>query len=444
MNLIKDDLKKLYSTFLISALGSTLITTIYSNVDMICVGQYDGPIGTAAISCVNPFWPIMICLGLMAGLGGSVLMNNHRGQGDMKTSNEFFTTAMIITVAAAVLINVLCLIFHEELLILFGAEGEVLEAAKRYSRPMLIVSPSWTVFVSLSTFVRNDGEPILPTAATFAGAVINIVFDILFVFDFGLGLGIYGAGLATASGQMTAFIITLSYFFFKKCKLKFTKVSFPLKKIRKIIMVGTSALLLELSFGITTMVYNNFIMKNLSEDHLAAFSVAALLVIMIYGFFYAFGTALQPISSTNFGAKLIPRVTKTLKIAAICSTVFGVVCFIFIQLFPTAILKIYMDVTPEVLEVGPNIIRLYSLHLPIVGIAIISTYYLQSVLHNGLSFIVSMLRSILLPVLLEFTLPKMFGAGAIWVCLPIAEAVTFAAAVFFLMRTDKKLKAEFT
>lgn len=42
MDLLKDDLGKLYRKFLIASFGSALIASIYGLVDMIVVGQYHG------------------------------------------------------------------------------------------------------------------------------------------------------------------------------------------------------------------------------------------------------------------------------------------------------------------------------------------------------------------------------------------------------------------
>ena len=65
MDLIQSKLRDVYLKYLAAALGSTLILTIYSSVDMIAVGQYAGPTGTAALTCVTPLWSIVIGLGVL-------------------------------------------------------------------------------------------------------------------------------------------------------------------------------------------------------------------------------------------------------------------------------------------------------------------------------------------------------------------------------------------
>lgn len=56
MDLLKDNVGKLYRHFLAAAFGSALITSIYGLVDMGMVGQYHGSSGTAAMSVIAPVW----------------------------------------------------------------------------------------------------------------------------------------------------------------------------------------------------------------------------------------------------------------------------------------------------------------------------------------------------------------------------------------------------
>lgn len=48
--------------------------TIYGVVDMAMVGQYQGSDGTAALAVLSPVWNIIYSLGLLMGIGGSVLL----------------------------------------------------------------------------------------------------------------------------------------------------------------------------------------------------------------------------------------------------------------------------------------------------------------------------------------------------------------------------------
>ena len=105
MDFLNGKIKTLYFKYLAAAFGSALITSIYSIVDMAMVGQYHGPEGTAALAVVAPIWNIIYSLGLLMGIGGSVLFSTIRGKGEgqNRQSNEYFTVSIIGSIILAVI-----------------------------------------------------------------------------------------------------------------------------------------------------------------------------------------------------------------------------------------------------------------------------------------------------------------------------------------------------
>lgn len=103
MNLLTDNIRPLYFRYLAAAFGSALISSIYGIVDMAMVGQYQGPDGTAALAVVAPVWNVIYSLGLLTGIGGSVLLSAKRGSGaaGQAEANEYFTTAVLASVLLA-------------------------------------------------------------------------------------------------------------------------------------------------------------------------------------------------------------------------------------------------------------------------------------------------------------------------------------------------------
>lgn len=433
VDVLNGKLNKTYFTMLFSAIASTIVTTVYSTVDMICVGHYAGPDGAASIACINPLWALMFAFGVLTGVGGAVMMSNRRGAGNEKAANEYFTVAVICClIFSAVLVTVYA-IFLEPLLRLFGATGHVLELSVDYMRYMLFSVPTFTLCACFATFARNDGEALIPTVATVVGGVLNIFLDVFLVFT--CDMGVKGAGLATGIGQAVAFLIVLSYFFTKKCNLKLTKVEHIPSVLSKIVTVGFAAFLIEITSGVTSAVHNILITEHLSNAHLAVYGTTATLIIMFVCLFNGIGTAMQPLIATAYGANNTERVRKTLRLAFLTATVMSAVFFCACQLFPETILKIYMDVDASVLAVGPRIVRLYSISLLVVGFSMVCNYYFQSTLMRGACVLISMLRGLLLPILFVFTLPLIFGYDFIWLAVPAGEILTtLVALIIFIAR----------
>lgn len=79
MDFLKGKIRPIYFRYLAAAFGSAMITSVYSVVDTAMVGQYHGPDGTAALAVVAPVWNIIYSLGLLMGIGGSVIFSTKRG-----------------------------------------------------------------------------------------------------------------------------------------------------------------------------------------------------------------------------------------------------------------------------------------------------------------------------------------------------------------------------
>ena len=114
--------KKIYLKYLFSGVFSSIIMTIYTLVDSLCIGQYEGSLGSAAIACGIPVWTLIYSTGLLFGVGGATLMMIERGKNDYKRSNQIFTQSLILATITCILLWILMIIFQKPLLIFFGAK----------------------------------------------------------------------------------------------------------------------------------------------------------------------------------------------------------------------------------------------------------------------------------------------------------------------------------
>ena len=118
MDLLTGNVRRLYFKFLSAVFGSALISSIYGMVDMAMVGQYQGPDGAAALAVVAPVWNIIYSLGLLTGIGGSVLFSARRGNGQTNgKENQYFTAAVIGSGMLGLLAWAWSLLFEREVLL---------------------------------------------------------------------------------------------------------------------------------------------------------------------------------------------------------------------------------------------------------------------------------------------------------------------------------------
>lgn len=439
MDLLKGSIKKVYFRYLAAAFGSALITSIYAIVDMAMVGQYHGPDGSAALAVVAPIWNIIYSLGLLMGIGGSVLFSTIRGKGDgqIRRSNEYFTVSIVGSAILAAAAWAGIGLFDRPLLEFFGAQGTTLELAQSYVQPIKFVIPCFLFTQTLSAYLRNDGNPALATAGVLAGGIFNIFGDFFFVFT--CDMGAFGAGLATANGSAVSILVMASHFFMKKNTLRLVRPSGALGKFREICVTGFSTFFLDIAMGILTILFNRQIMTYLGTNALSVYGVIVNVSTFVQCCAYSVGQASQPIFSTNFGAGKTGRIRQTLKYALGTAIFFGIFWTALCVAAPNQIIRVFMSPTEEVLRIAPAIIRCYSISFLLLPINIFSTYCFQALMKPGAAFVVSISRGLVISGLLILLLPLAAGADAVWLAMPLTELVTVVYVAFSLVRCVRTL-----
>ena len=424
MDLLKENIRPVYFKYLSTAFGSALVASIYGIVDMAMVGQYQGPQGTAAMAVISPIWNIIYSLGLLMGIGGSVLMSTLRGESEknLQKSNEYFTAA-VIGVSVLALITWLALIFFDcVLLLIFGAEESLMPLARRYVLPVKFAVPLFLFSQLLAAFLRNDGNPGLATRAVLCGGIFNVFGDYIFVFV--LDLGIMGAGLATCLGCLLTVSVMLTHFFSKACTLRLVRPTQLWHKLGRITLTGFSTFFIDVAMGIRTVLFNRQILRYLGTNVLSVYGIIINISTFVQCCAYSIGQASQPILSVNFGASRFDRIRETLGYALGTAAVFGLIWSAICVLVPNLFTYIFMQPTQEILAIAPFIIRRYGISFLLLPLNIFSTYYFQALLKPRTSFMVSVGRGAVVSGILICLLPAVAGPDSIWFAMPITEAVT--------------------
>ena len=439
MDLLKDNVGKLYRHFLAAAFGSALITSIYGLVDIGMVGQYHGPSGTAAMSVIAPVWNVIYSLGLLTGIGGSVLFSVRRGeQNKQNNANLYFTNAVWLTAVFAVLCYIVMWRFEVPVLCLFGANDELLPLAVRYLSSVRFVVPSFMFMQLLSAFLRNDSAPGLATKAVIIGGIFNVFGDYFFVFT--LDMGITGAGLATSVGSVISLLIMCTHFLSKKCTLRLVAPKQVLSSWKSIVTTGFSAFFIDVAMGILTMLFNRQIMQYLGTDALAVYGIIVNISTFGQCCAYGVGQASQPILSQNYGAGQYRRIHTLLGYNLASLGVLSVVWIVLMMAVPNLWIRLFMAPTASVLAIAPIIIRSYATSFPFLLLNVYSTYYFQSILKPGLSFIISVARGLVISGSLILLLPRIAPAESLWFAMTITETLVAVFVGWQMFKTDRKLQ----
>lgn len=434
--LIKESIGKLYVKYLIPSLGGALATSVYSFVDTIAVGQACGPDGAAAIAVINPYFALMCFIGLLFGIGGSVLMSHRKGEGNIREADRVFSLTILLLAIFTLFSWILSALFIDEILFFSGADEELLPYAKAYIMPIVVAFPLFAINTFLPPIVRYDEKPKLVLKAVLIGGCFNIFGDWFLVFP--MGMGMFGAGLATAIGALIQTIILLTAFRKGQTSLHLVKPKETARTSMKILSTGFGGGILDVAIAVLTIMINKQTMKYGGRDELAVLGVIMTISFLLQHFFAGIGQAVQPIASTNFGAGLRKRTWESFTYLWWTSILFSVISAAVCILFPSQILSVFMDTTENVLSIGPHIVRIYSLSFLLMALNINIVFFLQSVLLPFPAMIFSLMRGLIASGLLLVILPLIIGMDGILWAMTGAEIITAMLAIPYTLASRRR------
>ena len=271
-------------------------------------------------------------------------------------------------------------------------------------------------------------------AGVLFGGAVNIVLDIIFVFTCNIGIG--GAALASVLGMVVQVTVVTTHFFSRKNGLKFIKPKHIISSVGQIIGNGISSFFNELANGFIVLLFNVQILKYCGESALSVYSVISNCVILVNSLFTGVGQTILPIIAINYGAGKWERIKEIRRMSYLTITIMGAVFSLSGIMFPLGICGVFMEVGENIEVLAQNAIRTYFIAFLPMGINLLSSYYLQSVLSARKSLFISLLRNIILSSIAILTLPLMFDGSSLWFAMPIVEvAVLFVSGIF--LKTTK-------
>ena len=242
--------------FAIPCIISMLVTALYNIVDQIFIGQGIGMLGNAATNIAFPLSTTCTAISLLLGIGSATNFSLYLGAGEKNESEKYAGNGIVLMALFGIFLFLVTTIFLTPMLKFFGATKDVLPYAKAYTRITAFGFPFLIANTGMSKLILADGSPRYSMISMLAGAIVNTILDPLFIFVFNMGMT--GAALATITGQIISFSISLRYMFhFKTIKLSRESFIVSAAHCKKIFILGASACFNQIAMTVVQIVMNN-------------------------------------------------------------------------------------------------------------------------------------------------------------------------------------------
>ena len=266
------DISKLFRKLLIPTVLGMVLSAIFVITDGIFVGKGIGSDALAAVNITAPLFMITTGIGLMFGVGASVVASIHLSQGKRKVASINITQALAVSVIIILVMSALCFYFVEPLARLLGSSERLMPDVVEY---MIWYVPFLVFYVLLNAgmfYIRLDGSPNYAMLCNAVSAVLNIILDYIFIFEFGWGL--MGAAFATSLGITVGSLMTIVYLTgysryirLNRIKLSQKSLLLTIRNIGYMIKLGISAFISEASIACMMFLGNYVFIRHLGELH---------------------------------------------------------------------------------------------------------------------------------------------------------------------------------
>ena len=378
--------------FMWASILASVASQIAMTTDAIVVSQFIGP---EAISAINLTMPVVIFfnfLMMLFGMGGTVLVARSLGERDAQTANKIFTSTLIGLIVVGVFFSALLLIFSPQVASFITNDTPVVYTLSlRYLRIMLLGTTITILFMTITNFIKTDGNPKLVMKAVLVSSVVNLFFDILFIAI--LKTGIEGSAWASIIGSVTALLLCSRHFQsannsyhwqleLKQCHqyiLKGVKMGFPM---------GINTLLL----GISTYAINSIILSSLGTEGIFAWAVCFQLFVIQQMVLSGIATSIYSIGGLLIGEKDIMglRILTNKVMKYICLSL--LVITLFVMITPESIGRLFTSDPIQSEGMFYSALRIYALLLIPYAIAVVYRILYQILGYWSLSTVMSIVQ----------------------------------------------------
>lgn len=408
-----------------------LAKAVYNIVDTAYIGMLNSDTALAAVGVTLPLFLIMVSIENIFAAGAGVLAGRQLGEHDKEGANRTVTTIVGFSMVVGIGLCIVGILFEDVLLRAFGASEAVLPQAKDYAFWMFMAALFNLPAQSLNCAARAESSVKISSVAVITGAVLNVILDPIFMFSWGVNMGVEGASLATTISQCVTFLILLIFYMggFSVIKIKPKYFKLSAKFIWDVVSIGIPTAVIQICLAVATSL-TNIAAKTLPDADLiiAAYGVVQRLILIGCYVIMGFMQGYQPVASYAFGPKNEERFNESAKFAFKGSLLLTiVVAVIYIALAKPLILLFNRN--PLVVEYGKWLLISQVILYPAFGICYMMTITFQTIGASKMGLFLSLIRQCLFYVPFILSLPGIMGVKGIYFSQPAADILTIIVCI---------------
>lgn len=409
-----------------------LAKAVYNLVDTAYIGMLHSDIALTAVGITVPLLLIMVSIENIFAAGAAVLAGRQLGAGDKEGASCTVTTIVGLSVLIGIFLCLGGIFFMDPLMRAFGASEESLPLAKDYAFWMFVAALANLPARSLNCAARAESSVKISSIAVITGALLNVILDPVFMFDWGLGMGVEGASLATTVFQFITFFILAWFYGTGKSVIKIKKASFKPSwaLVKTVAAIGIPTAIIQICLSVAASL-TNIAAASLpqADEIIAAYGVVQRLVLIGCYVVMGFMQGYQPVAAYAFGAKNEDRFHESVRFALKGSLLLTLLVEV-VYILTAKQLILLFNSNPVIVDYGKWLLISQVILYPAFGLCYMMTITYQTIGASGYGVFLSLLRQGLFYVPFILTLPGILGVQGIYLSQPAADVLTILVCVF--------------
>ena len=415
----------------VPSLLTIIIMIFYNMADMFFIAQLGDTAKVASVSIISPVFSIIMALATMIGVGGSTVIANAFGAGEVEKAKNTAGLCFYSAIALAVVVTMALFIFREPLLGVLGTKPEMWEDSRTYLQILSCGTVFMLISSSMGMLVRAEGAVREGMYGNLAGTFTNIILDPLFILVFGWGVG--GAAIATVIGNMVSACYYIVYVrrHAAVISLEPRRALVEPLAILPIMALGLPNAASTVLSGFASTFSNNLLALH-GTDAIAAAAAAGKTSMLISMVQMGICMGVQPLMAYNYGSKNVNRLREVLRKTAILTGCVGLGTMIICFVFRNAVISLFLK-DAGVATMGVEYMMYVMAGAPFLGLVYLSTNFLQAAKKASSAIVVSLLRQGLLLIPLLYIMHGIMGFHGLAAAHMIADigAALIAIAIFW-------------
>lgn len=415
-----------------------LLYTGYGIINTIWVGNLigDDAVGATAVSFVIIYVLISIATG--ATTASSVLVSQYYGAKNYNMVNKIVGNSYVISAIIDLIITLLGLIFCNPLLKIMNTPIEIFNLASEYLKISLIGFAFLYFFILVMALLRGIGDTMTPIVFLGASTLLNAILDPILIAGVGPfpKMGLNGAAYASLISQIFALIIGFVYIHRKNSYVAPSFGKFNIEKglTSLTLKIGFPSILQQVLVALGIVFVATFV-NGFGASTTTAYGVVMRIDTIVNIIAMALGTAASAITGQCIGANRHDKIKDIFKWGIIIAFIFAAVITIAVNIFPKAILRIFVS-SSDVINIGISYIRIVSIGY----FLLIAMFVINGIFNGARRTLVPMLISLSTLWLIRIPVSEILSHtglryNGIWIAITISNLIGLGSCLLCYAKT---------